>query len=87
MGNGGSCTRVEQYDASVQMPSISPTKSGSSFSSSGRPSKPGQDRTPITPIPEEGFAPKANLDQYSSVWDRESKVSSFSLSTPSIQLF
>jgi hypothetical protein len=75
MGNGMGCTSVEQFDESVQMPSLSPQK----FSST--PLVPKSYRTPlikpppISPIQEEGFIVRRNTDQYSSLWDHSAKVS------------
>ena len=82
MGHGASCTRVETFDESVQMPSISPTIRSSSSSSSPFPSKlipPKPLPVRKTPIPAVGevdeFEVKTNSDKYSSIWDFNTKVS------------
>jgi hypothetical protein len=78
MGNGSSCTRVEQFDESVQMPSVSPEiRSSSSSSPLSQPYKiPPTKVVPAASAQEEGFKVKRNSDQYSTIWDLNSKVSS-----------
>ena len=76
MGSSSSCMKVEQFDESVQMPSISPDKPISTPSSLSPvytiPSK----QPPTVSIQDEGFKVKRNTDQYSTIWDFNSKVSS-----------
>jgi hypothetical protein len=76
MGNGASCTRVEQYDESVQMPSISPSKPPSTSSSLSPTYKILLNKQPpISSVQEEGFSVTKNADKYSSIWDYNAKVS------------
>ncbi len=77
MGTGSSCMKVKQFDESVQMPSISPDKSIPTPSSLSPvytilPTQP----PPTISMQDEGFKVKRNTDQYSTVWDSNSKVSS-----------
>ncbi len=74
MGNGASCTKVEQFDESSQIPS--PIKRSSTSSSIVQPYRTLVAKPPtISPVEEEeGFAVKTNTDQYSSVWDYNAKV-------------
>jgi hypothetical protein len=78
MGNGAICTKVEKFDESVQMPSISPTKRSStslSFTPSYKSTHKKAPPPPILTVQDEGFAVKRNADQYSSVWDPQARVS------------
>lgn len=78
MGNGSICTKVEQFDESVQMPSISPPGGLSTPSSTQsyitpeiKPPPP----PPMLPSHDDGFRVEKNTDQYSSIWDYDAKVS------------
>ncbi len=78
MGNGASCTKVEQFDESVQMPSITPTKRSSTSLSFTRSQKTTQNNAPpppVSPILEDEFTIRKNAEQYASVWDSHAKVS------------
>ena len=85
MGNGASCTKVEQFDESVQMPSITPIKRSSTSLSSIQPGKTTPSRPPvppISPVVEEDFTVRKNTEQYASVWDSHAKVSLLSCFSP-----
>ena len=76
MGNGASCTKVEQFDESVQMPSLSPIKRPSTSSSVLQPyNNPLSKPSSAFPVQDERFEVKKDTDQYSTVWDFNTKVS------------
>lgn len=72
MGNGAFCTPVEQYDEGVQIPT--PKRR---FSTPISPPSIQPKKIPvIKPVEEEEqrFIVKSNADQYSSIWNYDTKV-------------
>jgi len=77
MGNGSICSKKQQFDKSVQMPSRSPEKRTSTPLLLSQPNKvpPIKPSPSISPVQKEGFTVKQNAEQYSSIWDYNAKVS------------
>ncbi|CAF1629693.1 unnamed protein product [Adineta ricciae] len=72
MGSAACRSKVKQYDQSVQIPSVSPCTSTST-------PPPGQPYPTVISWPsstEKGFKVKTNTEQYTSVWDQNTKLSS-----------
>ena len=70
MGSAACRLKVKQHDQSIQMPSVSPCRSTSTPPS-------GQPYSTVIPWPnpaEKGFKVQSNTEQYTSVWDQNTKV-------------